>query len=86
MERLNRGDWGFIGIVAEADVKYPIGGGNYRIERLTSGGLWGIESDGGKDYIQEIESEQLQDLKEHLKTFNVSIRNFDKIEVDYKNC
>jgi hypothetical protein len=47
MERLNRGDWGFIGIVAEAEVKYPIGGGNYRIERLTSGGLWGIESDGG---------------------------------------
>ncbi len=81
MERLNRGDWLYMGIEAEAMIKYPIGGGNYRLQRFTSGGLWGIESDSGDDYITEVENDQLFDLKAHLETFGVNVRNFDKIEV-----
>lgn len=78
MESLNRDDWYFIGIEAEAIVKYPIGQGNYRLEYFRSGGLWGIESD-SKDYIKEVESDQLYNLKEHLKAFNISIKNFTKL-------
>lgn len=80
-ERLNRGDWFYMGIMAEATVKYSIGQGNYRLENFTSGGLWGIESDSDNDYIAEVEKNELNDLKNHLKQFNVNVKNFDKIEI-----
>ena len=84
-ERLNRGDWFFMGIMVEATIKLDITGqGNYRLETFTSGGLWGIESDSGNDYIKEIESDELNDLKNHLKQFNVNVKNFDKIEITRK--
>jgi hypothetical protein len=83
MERLNNGDWCYIGIRAKAEVSYPIFGNSHRLEHFTSGGLYGIESDSDNSYIKEIEQEQLDDLKEHLKTFNVSIRNFNKIEIEH---
>lgn len=79
MEALARGDWYSIGIRAEATVKYPIKNDGYRLETLSSYGLWGIESDSDTDYIKEIEGDQLADLKEHLKAFNVNVRNFNKM-------
>jgi hypothetical protein len=66
--------WAIIGIEAEAVVKYRLGsGGDWRIERLSSGGLWGIESDGGGDYIEEVEHDELKDLREHLQRFGIRV-------------
>lgn len=84
MESLNNGNWSYIGIYAKAEVSYDIGQGSRRIETLESSGLWGIESDSG-DYLKEVEKEQLEDLKEHLKAFGVNVKNFDKIEVERKD-
>lgn len=81
MEGLERGDWSFIGIRAEAVVSYDIGGGSRRLEDLTSGGLWGIESDSG-DYLKELKQEQLDDLKLHLKEFNVDLSNWGELTQD----
>ena len=78
MEGLNNGDWGFIGIQAEAKVSYAIGGGSRRLEDLTSGGLWGIESDSG-DYLAEVVKDELIDLKSHLEKFNVDLSNWDEL-------
>ena len=74
MESLNNGNWYYLGVQVEAEVSYDIGQGSKRLERFTSGGLWGIESDCG-DYIKEVEQEQLADLKEHLKQFGITIPN-----------
>ena len=67
--------WAMIGIEAEAVIKYRIrpGGGDWRLERLTSGGLWGIESDSGKDHLEEVEREELADLREHLQRFGIRV-------------
>lgn len=78
MEGLNNGDWSFIGIEAVATVSRDIGGGNRRLETLSSGGLWGIESDSGK-YLNEVAKGEIQDLKEHLSAFNVNTDNFDEM-------
>jgi len=76
MEAYNRGDWYMTGVIAEAEVSYPMGQrGHRRIERFSSGGLWGIESDSG-DYFREVAQEQLHELKKHLKQFGVSLSNF----------
>jgi hypothetical protein len=73
MERLNRGDWCYIGISAEAEIGLPRFGDSYLIERLQSGGLWGLESDAG-DYLESVEQEQLADLKQVLKDLGFSSR------------
>ncbi len=76
-ERLNSyGDqWYMLGCIAEAEVSYKIGDTNdYRLEHLTSGGLWGIESDCDEPYKESIaKDEELQDLKQHLQKFGVEI-------------
>ena len=77
MQALNNGEFSFIGIRAVATVYYPVGTAA-RLEKLSSGGLWGIESD-CFDAIREIEAEQLAELKEHLEQFGVDTSNFDEL-------
>jgi hypothetical protein len=79
MERLNNGDWCFLGIQAEAVIIV-----DSQLQRITSGGLWGIESDSDASYISEVENEQLLDLKTQLKALGVPVHNFDKIEIERK--
>ena len=73
------GDWWMLGIMARAEVSYAIGQGNSRLESLTSGGLWGIESDSGAEYIETVAREELADLKAHLGHFSVDLSNFDEL-------
>ena len=59
---------------AEAITSYPIGeSGDRRIQKLTSGGLWGIESDSRREYKEEVATEELDDLKSHLETYGVTV-------------
>jgi len=64
MEALNRGDWGYVGIIAEAEVVLP---GSNVVQKIKSGGLWGVESDNSKEYLEEIAQEELRQLGNELK-------------------
>jgi len=77
MESLNRGDWCFLGVSAESEIVL----GNV-CQTITSGGLWGIESDSGSDYFAEIEQEQLAELREQLHAIGFSKR---AISAAFKN-
>ncbi len=70
MESLNRGDFSFIGIRAEADVQMPSG----IVQRITSGGLWGIESDSEEGYLETVQTEELAELKKELFALEISRR------------
>lgn len=79
MESLHRGDFCFIGISAEA--VYSIGGTSetghryhYPLQTVTSGGLWGIESDSDRAFLEETEQEQLSELKAELLAIGFSKR------------
>jgi hypothetical protein len=86
MERLNVGDWCFIFIKAEVEIQLIATEENSVVSKvswhspvapyqtITSGGLWGIESDSDKDYIAEIEGEQLSELKSQLTALGFSKR------------
>lgn len=65
------GQWWFETCRAVAEVRYELYDGSFRVERLSSGGLYGIESDCGEEYRQEVESEELADLQAHLARFGV---------------
>ena len=70
MESLNRGDWCFMGIRAEAEVQT----GSDVVQRITSGGLWGIESDSGEDHVESIAREELAQLTTELVGLGFSRR------------
>ena len=64
--------WFMLGIKAEAE--YLIPNGSYAIiQNLHSGGLWGVESDSGKDYLESIENEQIDELKDYCRKMNIEI-------------
>lgn len=51
----------FVGVYALAKVLV-----NDTVQDIRSGGLWGIESDSGDDYMAEVEAEELDDLRTTL--------------------
>lgn len=70
MERLQRGDWYYIGIRAEAEVQLT----SDLVQRISSGGLWGIESDSDKSYYAEVQADELASLKTELRAMGFSTR------------
>ncbi len=70
MESLNRGDWCYIGIRAEAQIQT----GSDVVQKITSGGLYGVESDSGREHIEETIREELANLKTELLALGFSKR------------
>ena len=66
-EQYERGDFSFVGVRAEAEV--VIEG---VVQTLTSGALWGIESDSGEEYIEGVALEEYDGLRDILKAVGVS--------------
>lgn len=70
MEALNNGQWQFIGIRAEAEIQLS---GDV-VQTLSSGGLWGIESDSDGAYLEDIQNEQIAELGQQLEAAGFSKR------------
>ncbi len=71
MEDLNKGNWCFMGVRADCEVQLtPFG----TIQHITSGGLWGIESDSEESYIESVEKDELADLRTQLRALGFSTR------------
>lgn len=84
LEQFNSGELCVYGCIAEAEVSYPVNAnGDRRIQKFTSGGLWGIESDSDREYREETAKEQLEDLKEHLERFNIETPRHRWMNGDY---
>lgn len=62
MEKYNKCDWQMNFLQAEAEVDISL-----TIQRITSGGIGGIESDSSQDYLDMIEAEQKDELAHILK-------------------
>lgn len=73
MERLQHGDWGYIGVRAEAEILIPSNDHSIA-QAITSGGLWGIESDSDTSYLKDIEDEELSELSKQLHSVGFSKR------------
>lgn len=71
MEALSNGAYHLVGIQAEAEITLT----GSTAQRLTSGGLWGVESDAGEPCMQTFEKEELDNLKEELLAVGFSEEN-----------
>ena len=74
MESLNRGAWHYLGIIAKAEVQLTPEG---PIQTIRSGGLWGIESDSGSEYLESVKQEELADLRRQLEEVGCGKRAID---------
>lgn len=75
----NAGDWHMVGVIAKAVVRSASGVS----QTLRSGGLWGIESDSGAEYIESVKADELADLRRELESFGFSTR---AINYAFKNA
>lgn len=84
--KIDSGEIGFIGIKAEAEINTGGENGSWLINKISSGGLWGIETplDG---YEKEVEAEQLSELKDLLielgfttKEIAKAVKNYEVVE------
>lgn len=67
-----RGDFGYVGVRAKVNLMIPQAEGGHRLQVITSGGLWGIESDSDDRHFKEVGQEELQQLKDDLTKLGVS--------------
>ena len=75
---LNNGSWSYIGIVAEAKIKTEAG--SDIIQRISSGGCWGCESDAGREHlVDSIAKEELDALLSELVALNVDVSQFEQL-------
>ena len=76
MESLNAGNWCYIGIRAEAKVVVVPFSNDHGVvvQRITSGGLFGVESDADRSYLDEIQKDELANLKAELLALGFSTR------------
>jgi|WetSurSiteA1Bulk_404760.scaffolds.fasta_scaffold50484_3 hypothetical protein len=58
LKEYQAGEFYYLGIQAKAEI---IAGGV--IQFITSGGLWGIESDSGDGYLKTVGAEQMEEIK-----------------------
>ena len=70
-QQYQNGDFGFIGIRAEAEILV-----HGVCQTITSGGLWGIESDSDHQYLSEVEQEEIDQLKAILQSLGFSDTQF----------
>jgi hypothetical protein len=79
MESLNAGQWSYIGIAAVAEVIANIENEGTKkwhgvVQRIHSGGLWGIESDSERSYLESVQKDELAHLRDELLAVGFSRR------------
>jgi len=72
MEKLYKGYWWYFGVTAEATVILVPGEGIG--QTITSGGVWGLESDVSAADLKEVEENELAELRAQLKAVGFSSR------------
>ncbi len=77
----NRGDFSFVGIyvTAETTVFYPERNWG-TTQSFRSAGLWGIESDSGIEYFQQVAHDEALSLVGEPQAYNVNLDNYGKLE------
>lgn len=86
MEDLNRGRWTMLGIYATAEVTLTADTNHTSVvQRICSGGLWGIESDSDDGHIKEVRREELANLRGELLAAGFSRRAIAKAFKDVRD-
>lgn len=74
----NEGRWNCIGIQAQATIQIEQTDSKcWSLHRITSPGLWGIESESGVVYFNDVAREECNSLEHDLRALNVAMRGYN---------
>ena len=82
LDAYNNNQWCCIGIRAFGEFLVPFDDHSGIIEHISSGGLWGIESDTDASEIKGTEEEQIAELKKIAGILNINVPA--NVEIEYK--
>lgn len=74
MKQAEDSQFEMLGIIAKAEIQMT---SDSAIQTIRSGGLWGVESDSGADYIKEVQDDQLKELASELLSLGFTKRAID---------
>jgi len=75
LKEYDNGEFCFIGIEVETEILTSHDKGKtFLINHISSGGLWGIESDSEDDYFKEVVAEEMSELKKILQSMGFKLR------------
>lgn len=80
-ESPNEGMWWYLGITAYADIQVSKGS---VIQTISSGGLWGIESDSDESYFGEVICDELTELRSELESLGFTVEQIDDAFCKYE--
>jgi len=80
MESYENQNWYCLGIRAEAEIAV-----DQHSQTITSGGIWGTESDSDDDYLASLETDELADLRGQLRALGFSTRAITKAFQDVQH-
>lgn len=83
MEDYERGRWYCVGIIAKASISTSDDGAVWLHNTISSGGLWGIESDTDKSHLDEIAAEQLEELRDVLSDLGFTAEEIAAARVEH---
>jgi len=72
LDAFREGSWHLLGIQAAANVLIPLGC-HFVTQTVTSPGLWGIESDSGAAYLDEVYADECESLAAMLRAIGVTV-------------
>lgn len=82
MMEFNNGQVSMLGIKAEAEIQTSTDGKTWLINRLHSGGLWGMESDSDSSEFDNEGENQLAELSEVLQALGFTDAEIKAVEVE----
>lgn len=77
-----RGNWSMYGIKAEAKIATDAGYESWLLNEITSGGLWGLESDMDDASFKQVEDEQLDELKDVLRQIGFTDKEINATPIE----
>lgn len=72
LDSFRQGCWHMVGIQASANILIPLGC-HFVTQTVTSPGLWGIESDSGEEYLDQVFAEECANLAAMLAAIGVTV-------------
>jgi hypothetical protein len=73
LKEFQRDEFYFVGVRAAVEINIPHGPDTFITQRITTPGLWGIESDSGKAYLHEVFTEESEVLASMLSELGIEV-------------
>lgn len=80
-----RGEFYFVGVRAKVTLHIPVERNTHILQEVTSPGLWGVESDSGEGYFNEVYAEEVEQLVSMLEQMGVKVETPARIVVHICN-